>query len=100
MSCRPNLLGGYEPTLQGRPRVLLKLACVGERLFPVWNVVEEPARQAYSHSASVGKRYRLPAVVSFSRADSFLQNSMASAQFTRSTGKSLVSRSITCALPS
>ena len=28
--------------------------------LPVWNLVAVPARQAYSHSASVGNRYGLP----------------------------------------
>src|SRR5512135_1084793 len=41
-----------------------------------------PARQAYSHSASVGRRYCLPVL-----ALSFLMNSWASFQLTCSTGQ-------------
>src|SRR5258708_40143004 len=61
--------------------------------------MDEPARQAYSHSASLGKRYVLPAFFSAGSADSLSQNSTASVHDTFSTGKSLVFSPRTLSLP-
>jgi hypothetical protein len=79
----------------------LKLAWLEERERPKWKGVEEeaPPRQPYSHSASVGKRYTRSYRFSAARAESFLQNSTASSQYTLSTGKSSVSFPATLALP-
>ena len=48
--------------------------------------VAVPARQAYSHSASVGKRYTRPARFSAGSVDNFRQKATASSQETCSTG--------------
>ena len=51
-----------------------------------YHVVVLPARHAYSHSASVGKRYVRPAACSSGNADNLSQNRTASSQLTFSTG--------------
>ena len=58
-------------------------ACSAVSVSPVWNGVVVPARQAYSHSASVGRRYGLPSFF-----DSQSQNSTACCQVTNVTGSS------------
>ena len=61
-------------------------ACRDDAVSPNENAVWLPARQAYSHSASVGRRYTRPARRSSGSADNRLQNSTASSQLTLSTG--------------
>src|SRR4051794_25631920 len=95
MSNRPQAFGLYDPTLHGRPRDPLTLAWSGASVSPNANWVRVPARQAYSHSASVGSRYLRPALASSGAAESFAQKSTASAHSTPSTGKSPVSMPLT-----
>jgi len=66
------------------------------RSLPYQNLVVVPARQAYSHSASVGTRYVRPAFCSSGRALSFWQNSRAAFQEIESTGSSDSSPSLCC----
>src|SRR5262245_61052862 len=83
----------------------MKLACPAPRESEEdrkWNgFVEErgPPRQAYSHSASVGRRYSTLFFFSAASAFSFFRNACASSHETFSTGKSSVSRSFTRSLP-
>src|SRR5579864_3491497 len=99
MSNRPKAFGLKDPTgvvrwkygpIAAPPEGWLpsKLPCVEEREPPKKKGLEElaPPRQAYSHSASVGKRYVRPTAFSSGRADSLRQNSTASSQETCSTG--------------
>src|SRR5438874_11266866 len=101
MSQSPQGLAGYEPTLTARPSDgpgspplygwPLKLACLLLSLSPNAVAVVVPARQAYSHWASVGKRNsqslgRLPA--RWPRSVSLVQNDSASAKLTLPTGRS------------
>src|SRR5262245_11056113 len=110
MSKKPQALGLYEPTGQGRPRfgpclprrygsLPSKFACAEEMVLPQPNgVVVQPAlRQAYSHSASVGRRYVRPGSCSEASRPSLLQNETASTHVGASTGKSPVSMSATSA---
>src|SRR5262245_32264054 len=106
MSNSPNAFGLYEPTLLVRPSAPLspprtpKFAWEMARVVPEEKGVEVPARQAYSHSASVGKRYFLLFSCSSSRSDSFFRKVCASARDTFSTGRSSVlCRSFTLSLP-
>src|SRR5262245_56385654 len=100
MSCSPQAFGGKLPTLVARPRdgpgsaplygLPLKFACLLLSLSPNAVAVVVPARQAYSHCASVGSRNSHPASRSpDARACSvsFLQNPSASAKLTFPTGK-------------
>src|SRR5262245_38661325 len=82
MSYRPHALGFFLPT-----------GCVSSSEFSAYqatslsesgNGVDDPARAAYSHSASVGRRYRYPSFRSFKR----LMKSWASSLLTVSTGRS------------
>jgi hypothetical protein len=79
----------------------LKFACAEVRDWPKEKGVEEeaPPRQAYSHSASVGKRYTRPNRFSSGISDSLRQKAKASSQDTFSTGKVRVSWPTTLALP-
>src|SRR5579871_5058555 len=97
MSYRPKALGRYDPTAAVRFRngpfaaapngdAPLKFACVEESVLPKWNTVVVPARQAYSHSASVGRRYTRPAFLSAGKSESRRQNSTAAYHVTLSTG--------------
>src|SRR5262245_11963799 len=96
MSYRPKALGGklptgvvrsrYPPPVVSVSRVPSKLACSVERYFPKWKGVVVPARQEYSHSASLGRRYTLPVFRSSGRCDSSRQNARASVHVTESTG--------------
>src|SRR5206468_2252739 len=74
----------YGPVAALYGRLPSKLACVEERESPKWKGVEElaPPRQAYSHSASVGKRYVRPFFFSSACFDSFRQKATASSQET------------------
>ena len=65
---------------------------------PQYHGVVVPARQAYSHSASVGSRYVRPAATSSGRADNWRQNSAASSHVAESTGYRLVSCPATLAI--
>src|SRR5579862_2926370 len=67
MSCSPHAFAGNPPLRVGRCRnwpggalaydsLPLKLACPVVIVSPVQNAVTVPARQAYSHSDSVGRR--------------------------------------------
>src|SRR5262249_46441174 len=106
MSCKPNGLGcSYEPTrvvcrscspLSAPPKGRLpsKLARAEEMepegfLNVKGSLTSAPARQAYSHSASVGRRYFTSYFFSAARAFSFFRNSWASSHETSSTGKKL-----------
>src|SRR5882672_9358631 len=55
--------------------------------FPKLNFVVVPARQAYSHSASVGRPARRPFICSRAVAFSFSMKRCASSQLTPSTGR-------------
>src|SRR5438874_4161890 len=101
MSQSPQGLAGYEPTLTARPSDgpgspplygwPLKLACLLLRLSPNEVAVVVPARQAYSHWASVGRRNsQSPGSSRDSRASrvSLSQKASASAKLTLPTGKS------------
>src|SRR5262245_56091764 len=81
--------------------VPLKLASAAVKSAPRWNgaAVAPAARQAYSHSASVGRRYTRPAAFSWGRADNRSQKSTASFQEIYSTGNVLLSNRFTAALP-
>src|SRR5206468_12842722 len=86
MSWSPQALAGKVPTgvvFSGDSPFLNlpKLACLVEMVSPKKKAVVVPARQAYSHSASVGRRYGF---LSFSR--NFLMNSWQSSQETISAG--------------
>src|SRR5262249_30329283 len=95
MSHSPSALGGYEPTFCVRPRTVLvspssKLAWLEESVSPKeYARPSPPPRQAYSHSASLGRRYftRTPSSPA-ARSLSFTMNSFASCHETFSTGKS------------
>src|ERR1043165_6861317 len=80
MSCRPNALGLNDPT--GIILSPLTLARERSSSLPQLNNVVVPARQAYSHWASVGSCTCLPVLVA-----SFSQNARASIHDTISTGK-------------
>src|SRR5262245_23972876 len=97
MSSSPQALGGNSPArvvlcLSGpcsaplygcRP---MKLACSEEADVPNEKGVDVPARQAYSHSASLGRRYTRPASFSAGSSDSLAQKATASFQLTCSIG--------------
>src|SRR5207247_11330785 len=100
-SGRPQAFAGYLPTLSARlsegPRSAplygfpLKFACLLLRLLPNAVAVVVPARQAYSHCASVGSRNSQ----SFGRTPdrrpswvSLRQHDPASAKLTLPTGES------------
>src|SRR5690242_4888533 len=102
MSYSPNALGAYDPTSQVRPRRTpsarrlyganpLMFARADDSESPNAVAVVEQARQAYSHSASVGKRYVHPRSASSGSRPSPSQKSLMSPQSTFSTGKLLVS---------
>src|SRR4051794_35411382 len=77
------------------------LASYDDRAGPTWKGSERmPARQAYSHSASVGKRYTRPACRSPGSSDRRVQKAVASSHDTFSTGKREVSMPWTRPLPS
>src|SRR5688572_24704548 len=88
MSCSPHGFGFLSPT---RPGLLTSLltssfshqahSVIIDGSSPKNHVVVGPARQAYSHSASLGRRYFFPVF-----SDSLRQNSFASCQLTESTG--------------
>src|SRR5262245_28408793 len=99
MSCSPQAFGGKLPTLAARPSdgpasaplygLPLTFACLLLSLSPNAVAVVVPARQAYSHCASVGSRNshsfgsspdRRPSSVSLR------QNASASAKLTLPTG--------------
>src|SRR5262249_13718788 len=88
MSCSPKAFGGYEPAGQGLPSPpSWKFANAGVSAAPNANAcIDSPARQAYSHSASVGNRYTRPAFFSAAHFDSAAQNALASSHVTDSTG--------------
>src|SRR5262249_11953667 len=107
MSYRPHLFGLYDPTLLVRRRyspfsappkgkLPLKLPSLLERDLPTWKGVSVPARQQYSHSASVGRRYLRPAFFSSALALSLARNCWTSSHETRSTGNSSRSFSANC----
>src|ERR1051325_1852198 len=54
MSAKPHGFSGNVPT--GAGDLPLTFACAGDNVSPVENGPVVPARHAYSHSASVGKR--------------------------------------------
>src|SRR5438132_5473256 len=106
MSCSPQALAGYLPTLAARfsdgPSSAplygfpWKFACLLLSLSPNEVAVVVPARQAYSHCASVGRRNSH----SFGRVPdwrpssvSLRQNASVSAKLTLPTGKSCPSGS-------
>src|SRR5262245_56023474 len=82
MSCRPHALAGYFPTFTALPMegpssaplygLSLKFACLVLSLSPNDVAVFVPARQAYSHWASVGRRNSQ----SFGSVPSFLPSSV------------------------
>src|SRR5262245_26846979 len=101
MSCSPQAFGGKLPTLAARPSDgpasaplygrPLKFACLLPSLSPNAVAVVVPARQPYSHCASVGSRNSQPAGSApdvRARSESFWQNLSASAKLTFPTGRS------------
>ena len=81
-------LYGFESVKEGL-MAMFELAIDESRSFPNENSVVLPARQQYSHSASVGSRNRRPAgsrPAFRSRSVIFVQNSTASSQVKFSTG--------------
>src|SRR5205085_1562182 len=63
MSYSPHALGAFVATLCGSSFELLVNHATRSRSFPSGRTAcGEPARHAYSHSASVGRRYRFPVV--------------------------------------
>src|SRR5436190_18442054 len=82
MSANPHGLSGYVPTPEGD--LLLKFAFAVESVSPVENAPVVPARHAYSHSASLGSRYR---TVAAGFAFSFAMNCSTSRNVTLSTGQ-------------
>src|SRR5687767_3890127 len=61
MSCRPQPFGAFLPAGCVLSSELSQYQATASRPPPAASgVVVEPARQAYSHSASVGRRYFLP----------------------------------------
>ena len=89
MSYKTHALAGYVPTGDVFSRfgpfvsvpyglVPSQLACLPFNWLPKLNGVIVPARHAYSHSASVGKRYLRPAFFSSGISDNRLQNQTAS----------------------
>src|SRR5262249_31383740 len=86
MSCRPHALGLFPPIgCVFISELALYQACSSSASSSQANLVRVPARQAYSHWASVGRLYFLP---SFSLSQA--QNATASSQLTQTTGWSLV----------
>src|SRR5262245_45015864 len=90
MSWNPHGLGAFSPTGCGLSSELPR--CQAMESSSPYVAPEVPARHAYSHSASVGKRYsqsllRMPAARSI--AVSLAQNSAACCHQTESTGASL-----------
>src|SRR5437588_5984398 len=107
MSHRPHWFSPYSPTFVVRSllgplsvvpygKFPMQFACLPFSSEPKENSVVVPARQAYSHSASVGNR-NLRFCLSFSV--SFLQKAWASSHETQSTGNCLVSKSFTLSAP-
>jgi len=93
MSCNPHALGGHKPTYC--VFCPLNFAKSWRSSTPKQYGVLVPARQAYSHSASVGKRTCRSRSVNMSpavpvpgtiRGFSFLQNALAASHVTLSTG--------------
>ena len=84
MSYRPHSLARFLPTGCVWPSLLSRNhAYCGSRSLPQLYRVLVPARHAYSHSASVGRRYWKCVSIS----DSFAQKAVASSHDTVSTGR-------------
>ena len=79
-SCRRRTVVGLAAC---RPRSSADVRLLGSQVSPVLNGVVVPARHAYSHSASVGRRYGLPSFF-----DSHSQKATACCQLTNVTGSS------------
>ena len=90
MSYRPHAFGILPPPVCVWPiplRWYQAMACKAASLFPEYHTDVVPARQAYSHSASVGSRYSARAACSGGSSPSLRQNADASSQLTVSTGR-------------
>src|SRR5512138_1370514 len=90
MSCRPRPLGALVPTRRVEVAFHAYQATLPiSSLRPAYCSALPLLRAAYSHSASVGSRYRPSGTPSpLGRAFSFAMNSCASFQLTVSTGQS------------